>query len=63
MRVIASTTNWLWATCRAHVIQGRITVNNTVLNTGDAAGLSGEKSLNIVGTNSKRTEIPVCDLA
>jgi redox-sensitive bicupin YhaK (pirin superfamily) len=46
-----------------HVIRGSVILNNKALNTGDAAAVTSETSLTIIGTNSEATEILLFDLA
>jgi redox-sensitive bicupin YhaK (pirin superfamily) len=46
-----------------HVIRGGASVNNTALNTGDAAAVKAENSLSVVATSTQPTEILLFDLA
>jgi redox-sensitive bicupin YhaK (pirin superfamily) len=45
-----------------HVVRGKASVNGSSLGTGDAAALSGEDTLTIVGEGSKPAEVLVFDL-
>ncbi|HEX4322288.1 MAG TPA: pirin family protein [Acidobacteriaceae bacterium] len=46
-----------------HVIRGSVTVNDTLLNAGDAAQFSSESELRINGSDTPQTEILLFDLA
>jgi redox-sensitive bicupin YhaK (pirin superfamily) len=46
-----------------HVIRGSITVNGNELNTGDAAALSNESTLDIQGSENQSADILLFDLA
>jgi hypothetical protein len=46
-----------------HVIRGSVTVNDTLLNAGDAAQFSSESELRINGSDAPQTEILLFDLA
>lgn len=46
-----------------HVIRGAASVNETLLQTGDAAELTAERSLNVTATGTEPTEILLFDLA
>lgn len=46
-----------------HVIHGEVTVNGTTLQTGDAAALTKEERLNVVGVGESGSEVLFFDLA
>ncbi len=46
-----------------HVINGEVTVNGTTLQTGDAAALTKEERLNVLGVGESGSEVLFFDLA
>ena len=46
-----------------HVVRGDVAVNGIKLHTGDAAAVSGEEKLSLIGVNSEPSEILLFDLA
>jgi redox-sensitive bicupin YhaK (pirin superfamily) len=46
-----------------HVVRGEVAVNGAVLRTGDAAAVSGEEHLALVGEDTETSEILLFDLA
>jgi len=46
-----------------HLIRGAVTVNGATLHTGDAAAISNEPELRIIGTDAAESEVLLFDLA